>query len=389
MAIFSFFRNKNKFINTFDIFNEIDILNIIIDLIRKNNEHHVFNSETTKALESITDENYYYLDNKSSSIEFIENKDNLTKIRVSNNKFYLWILSTFKLIKLLFKHRKDSVIILSATPLHYFVCVLINKLLDIDVKIFMHGELGYINSAEGYGQKIGSKLLDFSFKMKSNIKFIAINEYIYNRVLSLYSETKFYSIEHPLQQYDLKNKENKSRLNIGSFGIQSKEKNSEKIYELSLFINDLYSVVELHTIGITDGSFEYDLRPNVIHYCRGDFNSKLIPKDVFLSYVLNLDFVLFFNSSDEKYDLIPSGVFYDCIALELPIIALKNPKLEFFFEKYGPLGVLCDDIESMGEAIRNLSSNPSEYKTYKASIKMIKSRLNFSCYRRKISELLK
>ncbi|WP_318503678.1 glycosyltransferase family protein [Photobacterium leiognathi] len=365
-------------------------MNIIIDLIRKNNEHHVFNSETIKAIESITNESYYYLDGSSSSIEFIKNKDNLTNVKVSNTKVYLWILSIFKLIQLLFKHKKDNIIILSATPLHYFVCTILNNLLNVNIKIFMHGELGYINSAEGRGQKFGSKLLDLAFKIKSKIKFIAINEYIYNKMLSLYPETEFSCIEHPLQQYDLKNKQNKDdnfQLNIGSFGIQSKEKNSEKIYELSSIINDLK--VKLQTIGITNGSFEYDQSSNVIHYCRGDFNSELIPKDVFLSYVLNLDLVLFFNSSDEKYDLIPSGVFSDCIALELPIIALKNAKLEFFFQKYGVLGILCDDIESMGEAIRKLYSNPAEYKSYKDSIKMIKSKLNFSRYRRKISELLK
>lgn len=367
-------------------------MNIIIDLIRKNNEHHVFNSETTKALESLTNDNYYYLDDSSSSIEFIKNKDNLTYVKVSNTKIYFWISSTFKLIQLLFKHKRDNIIILSATPLHYLVCSILNKIMKINIKIFMHGELGYINSAEGRGQKIGSKLLDLAFKIKSKVKFIAINEYIYIRLLSLYPKSNFYYIEHPLQQYDFKNKQNKDnnfQLNIGSFGIHSKDKNSEKIYELSSIISDLELKVQLQTIGISNGSFEYDQSPNVIHYCQGDFNSELIPKDVFLSYVLNLDFVLFFNTSDERYDLIPSGVFSDCIALELPIIALKNAKLEFFFQKYGALGILCDDIESMGEAIRQLSSNPSEYKNYKGSIKDIKSKLNFSCYRRKISELLK
>ncbi|WP_305814153.1 hypothetical protein [Photobacterium leiognathi] len=124
-------------------------------------------------------------------------------------------------------------------------------------------------------------------------------------------------------------------MNIGSFGIQSKDKNSEKIYDLSSIVNDLESKIKLQTIGITNGSFEYDQRSNVIHYCRGDFNSELISKDV-LTYVLNLDLVLFFNSNDEKYDLIPSGVFSDCIALELPIIALRNAKLEFFLKNMAP-----------------------------------------------------
>ncbi|WP_305814154.1 hypothetical protein [Photobacterium leiognathi] len=184
-------------------------MNIIIDLIRKKHEHHVFNSETTKAIESITDENYYYLDGNSSSIEYIKNKDNLTKIEVGTTKFYLWILSTVKLIKILFKHKGDNIIILSATPLHYFVCATISKVLNGDVKIFMHGELGYINSAEGRGRKFGSMLLDLAFKIKSKLKFIAINEYIYNRLVSLYPEKNLCCIEHPLQEYDLKNKRKK------------------------------------------------------------------------------------------------------------------------------------------------------------------------------------
>lgn len=366
-------------------------MNIIIDLIRKKNEHHVFNSETIKALESITTNNHYYLDVNSSSMDFIHNKKNITNINVNSSKLYFWLHSSLMLIRILLSNKSNNIILLSSTPLQYLICSIISKYTNTNTNIFMHGELGYLNSSEGRGQKIGASLLGLAFKMKSKVNFIAINEYIYNKLTTLYPYTKFHCIEHPLQQYDLdglnKNHE-KNTLNIGSFGIQSKEKNSEKIYELSERLKDLDSKVKLQTIGITNGSFEYNQKTNVKHYCCGDFNSALIPEDIFLSHVLDLDFVLFFNSGEEKYDLIPSGVFSDCIALELPIIALTNPKLEFFFKKYGELGILCEDIESMENTIRNLSSNSSEREKYKASIKIIKRNLNFSCYRRKISEVV-
>lgn len=365
-------------------------MNIIIDLIRKKHEHHVFNSETTKAIESITDENYYYLDGNSSSIEYIKNKDNLTKIEVGTTKFYLWILSTVKLIKILFKHKGDNIIILSATPIQYFICSIISKCLNININIFMHGELGYLNSTDNIGQKIGAFLIKKVFSSKSNVKFIAINKYIFDRLSTLYSKNEFLYIDHPLQQFDMSRDailKNKNDIKIGAFGIQSKDKNSDKIYELvSLLDEKVFNTISFRTVGVTDGSFIYDCNKNIKHYCTGHLNSSLIPKDEFIKNVIELDFAIFFSDDDAKYDLVPSGVFSDCIALEIPIIAIKNSKLEFFFNEYGNIGYLADDISQLVDIISNISV--SDKFNYKEKIVDVKKELLEDNYSNRIKNIL-
>lgn len=336
-------------------------MNIIIDLIRKKNEHHVFNSETIKALESITTDNHYYLDVNSSSMDFIHNKKNITNINVNSSKLYFWLHSSLMLIRILLSNKGNNIILLSSTPLQYLICSIISKYTNININIFMHGELGYLNSTDNIGQKIGSFLINKVFSSKSKVKFIAINKYIFNRLSELYSKNEFLYIDHPLQQFDISRDTivtNKDNIKIGAFGIQSKDKNSDRIYELVSLLDDkVFNIISFRTVGITDGSFTYDCNKNIKHYCKGHLNSSLIPKNEFIKNVMELDFALFFSDDDAKYDLVPSGVFSDCIALGIPIIAIRNKKLEFFFNECGNIGYLCDDISHLVDVISNMSVN--------------------------------
>ncbi|TNI12730.1 hypothetical protein CF106_08510 [Aeromonas veronii] len=100
-----------------------------------------------------------------------------------------------------------------------------------------------------------------------------------------------------------------------------------------------------------------------------------------MAQVQHLDFALFFNGADHKYDLVPSGVFADCIALELPIISLTNPKVEYFFQTYGDVGILCKDINDMAIQVEKLLSSSSEKTNFINTIKNIKQKFTCEAYR--------
>ncbi|MFM5093542.1 hypothetical protein ACEUCJ_07535 [Aeromonas rivipollensis] len=354
-------------------------MTIVVDFIRKGNEHHVFNYETILAIESLDIDVSYYLDDNASALSAIKNKDKVKKVIIKKNKFYFWVTSTLLLLKVLFFGNKDKspVVLLSATPLQYLLCSLISNLLKYKIIIFMHGELGYISAPKGLGQKIGKFFLLKAFKYRSFVKFVAINEYIYGRLLGLEFDASFYSIEHPLQRIDDLYLEGRNRgdgkITIGAFGIQSKEKNSQLIYELAHKMNSsIFEKIKLVTVGVTNGSFDYDKSIYVEHLCRGHLNSSLIPKNEFMNNVNYLDFAIFFNGEGNSYDLIPSGVFSDCISLSLPIIALSNPQVEFFFNKHGEAGILCKDVDDMADAIHSLAELPEEIHKYKNKMAEIK-----------------
>lgn len=372
-------------------------MTIVIDLIRKNNEHHVFNFETVSSICYWEPDSVFYLDSNSSSIGAVKNHEKIKYLEVKQGKRYFWIISILWLVKILLSNIKDKqrVVLLSATPLMYMVCSLLSYCLRFDVLIFMHGELGYISSSHGVGKKIGKFLLLGALKLKTKVKFIAINEYIFNCLKSRFKKANFDFVEHPLQAIDVRvtrlevDSIHSNFLTVGSFGIHSREKNSHLIYSLAEKIDfNRYPDVRLVTIGVSSGSFDYDVNSHVNHSCRGHLNTSLIPKDELFDKVKNLDFAIFFNGMDSSYDLVPSGIFADCIALELPIISLKNKKMEFFFNKYGKGGLLCEDVSDMANVIMHLSQCPEEIKKYKQAMLQIKDQFSSEHYRESIYRVL-
>lgn len=365
---------------------------IVIDLIRKKNEHHVFNYETIKAIDSLEKNSVYHIDEYSSAIDAAKN-GYVVKYNVKSNKVYLWLLSSILMLKILFSARKseEKILVLSATPLQYKLCTVFSKVFNVNIVLFMHGELGYINSPFGMGQKLGKHLLLSAFCSRSNVTFVAINEYIYKVLSPEFKNSRFSFVEHPLQKIEPSTRVvHNGKLIIGSFGVHSKEKNSEKIYELAelLFTDSVALNVQLVTVGVTNESFDYDKHQHVSHLCRGSLSSSLIPKSEFIEQVRTLDFALFFNGMDRNYELIPSGVFADCIALELPIIAINNEKMQYFFDKYGEIGVLCEDVKDMAGVIERLSKCSDETARYKNAIRDIKSHFTFEAYQLNISRIL-
>ena len=362
---------------------------VVIDLIRKKSEHHVFNYAIVKALDSLFKNNRYYLDVSSSSIESITNSNQVSLVDVKATKSYLWLTSTLKLIKILLKHKNEEIFLLSATPLQYFVCSLLSKLYGVNVALFMHGELGYLSKAMGLGEKLGRKFIRLSFSIRSRVKFVAIDEYVKDKVSDMFSDLNVYLVRLPIQVFENKNKVEKTHLNIGAFGVQSSKKNSSSIYELAKKLSSMESeIVKLLTVGVSDGSFEYGQSQSVEHLCQGLLNKALVPKDVFLNNVSTLDFALFFNGYDTLYDLIPSGVVSDCIALEIPIISLSNHKLEFMFEQYGVIGYLCESIDEMAKIISSLNKNEKDICMFKDNLRRLKAGYSDEKLQQSLQELL-
>ncbi|MCR9636265.1 hypothetical protein NB491_09785 [Vibrio alginolyticus] len=365
-------------------------MNVVVDLIRKENEHHVFNSEMVKYFDSCG-ECLFYLDEKSSSISNIKEDSKVKKIHVKCSQAYFWVFSNLLLFSILIKNgREKHYAFLSATPLQYILLSIISKLFRVKVSIFMHGELGYLKEANGFGQSIGSKFIDLAFNLTSRVNFIAINAFIYDNLVDLYPSTKFLHIEHPIQDSPnvrLKNLRDKKNI-FGAFGIQSSNKRSEKIYEISSLLPDeFFSNNILTTVGVSDESFSYDLNERVEHRCRGTLKECLIPFDEFMANVKDIDFVLFFSENDSRYELTPSGVFSDCIALNKPIIAIKTSMLISYFEKYGELGYLCENIEDMVEKIINIAQEEECLKTIKLNLDGVKTKLSKDYYVEKINAL--
>lgn len=56
----------------------------------------------------------------------------------------------------------------------------------------------------------------------------------------------------------------------------------------------------------------------------------------------------------EEYQLVASAAFLDAIAHLKPVIALRNPFIEYSFEKMGDIGYLCDSYEEMRDVVLSI-----------------------------------
>lgn len=372
-----------------------------VDIIRQGDEHRSVNHPTLKALLDTDQLKRVWLANNSTAKGIIQNREGVKLYSVSSNgnKMYRWIISTLITIQILYISIRESadIFFMSATPLHYFLITGISFFFKRKnrVIIVMHGELAYLNSSDGIGQFLGALMLRIAFRFSKygHIKYISLGFPIYKQLNKRfpYLKNNLLDFEHPLinKRELIEASKSDGLIHIGSFGVHNKDKNSEKIYELANKIYPEYlESIELSTIGISRQDFMYFKSKFVNHYCTEGLGESLVPTDVFMSCVLTLDWALMFQGDSIKYDLIASGVFFDCINNEIPIIALRSYSLESYFKKYGELGVLCDSIDDMAIQISKIAKGEITVLKFKSNIKNVKKVASYANYRMKLHELL-
>ena len=64
----------------------------------------------------------------------------------------------------------------------------------------------------------------------------------------------------------------------------------------------------------------------------------------------------------------------DAISFEKPVIAIKNDFFEYYFNKFGNIGYLFDNVNDMAKKMIEITANPNEeeYFIQKENIKTIK-----------------
>ena len=76
---------------------------------------------------------------------------------------------------------------------------------------------------------------------------------------------------------------------------------------------------------------------------------------------------------DDTYTLTVSGAILDAIAAQKPLIALPTPAIRALFQE-GPAGFLCDDLESMAQAIGDIDrlADPVAYEQCRSTLRRVR-----------------
>ena len=277
-----------------------------------------------------------------------------TKIKLLSREILAISYITFIFFYLLTKKKSIKFYFLSVIPLTHFYIKLINNFFSYKITIFLHGELEAFKKnsllpSHKYYYSIACKAVQI---LNNNFNYIVLGESIFKNLNKIIKTENISYIDHPYsfdETYHI-DKNNK----IISFGSVGKaiigEKNSHLIFKLADFIKN-NSISNIYNSKFTIvGTLSKDLLSCSNNYV--DFNEQevMLSNVEFETKILMLDFVLFFYNSD-SYKYTASGAFFDCVKYEIPFIAIKNDFFNYYQGKYGPIGYLEDDYESLEKRI--------------------------------------
>jgi hypothetical protein len=290
-------------------------------------------------------------------IEFIE-------IRSPNSSSDL----IFKIIELtvsiLYKYKKESglKVFLLSSRAYSNIFLKIHSLFfckKVPVFVFLHGELQHLSSKQSLSHKLDGlaqlMLYKFDSIFKSNYKFVVISEFVYEKLCLRVNSAlpNFISMDLPYyygKEISQGSTDIFTGLTISTVGVNSRNKNSHFLN----FIADAFSKeiinekLKLFIIGRNE-----NIKFNKLIDVPDLGKHHLLDQEAYSNRILQSDLLVFFNE-DDKYNLISSGSYFDCIKYRKPMIALKNTQWEYNFKRFGAIGKLFDNVDEMNDYIKKI-----------------------------------
>jgi hypothetical protein len=304
-----------------------------------------------------------------------------TKVLSYEPKFFLIndFILIFKITRVIFNLKKtDSLYLLGIMPLTHIFISFLNSLLKKQCFICLHGQMeAYLDNTNIGRSKHYYGLSKFTFKRNDNINYLFFGESIKNNLLFLFnSRKKLIVIDQPYIYKELKDKDITLGKKIYTFGMLGRFDYSKNIKEFFCFLNlmeheILENKVVIKIIGKVTCEIPEKYRNLISFYDRS------LTKEEFEKDVAHLDFVISFLS-ESYYRATPSGVFFDCIKWEIPILSLNNPFINYYFSKYDKVGEIFTNTPEMVEFIKdNLINSVYDFNNYMLYLKNLKKLKHF------------
>jgi glycosyltransferase involved in cell wall biosynthesis len=144
---------------------------------------------------------------------------------------------------------------------------------------------------------------------------------------------------------------------FGFIGVGTKRKGIDTFFRLAQITkmtSDSYSrIAEFKVIG----SISYKNFPELTNSVVSFFSSgSMLPRSEMNQLIMALDYIVL-PYDKEEYKLVASATLLDAFEFVKPIIAFRNPTVEYCFSTMGDIGFLCDTEEEMATIILNIVNN--------------------------------
>lgn len=372
----------------------------VLEVNVSGNKHSMFNASFLKMLSLVSSREeliFYSEETHRKCIQgFLENDEDKTIERIKfseisiidKGRFYLplkILLEIYNVSKIVFKFRKDDylLILTSISQASNFVIKLIKIFFPNTKMLFViHGELEFLkkHEAQPLMLKMWGWFLKYSFKIKTDRKtfYLVLGDVIKENMkrYKIVDLNKVLTIDHPcLYNGERKLVNNDTVLKLGAIGVASEQKKSQYIFDIGdEILRKKRSDIELEIIGkILPNIYKY-LRPGVVF----SQENNMLDQETFDNKITALDFSLFFYDNT-YYELCASGAFFDALNHEIPILGLKNDFFEYYFNKYGAMGYLFDDVEQLIRFLMTYNKlNDAEYSSFIENMRIAKEKLAIS-----------
>lgn len=198
-------------------------------------------------------------------------------------------------------------------------------------------------------------------KLPEKHRIIVLGDFIKSNLEKIVPELagKVLSIDHPfiktVASISLSEKRKGSVIRVGTIGVGTKDKGIEQLNDIALYARRHDENIQFYHIGrIYDDVSINESLVNLPIKSNG-----LIPRELFLQNISELDYVLFLYPKN-SYKLTASGAIFDALLLGKPIVAIKNDYFEYLFSKNPNIGILCEDIEILKQKVCSLPPVDSE-----------------------------
>lgn len=312
-----------------------------------------------KSLEFISDE--VHLNSLRKKIDLA--KWNINKIKVIDYK-----PKNFLMMELMFLYRStkilvfskdiDSIYFLGILPISLNILSIINIFLQRKIIIALHGQMeAFLDNSKIGKTKYYYYLCQYTFNNRDNIRYIVFGESIAKNLDFLIERKKMLIIDQPymMENIQKENKKIKFPIVIGLIGRADKSKNVIEIFKLldSLEKEIINGLIQVKIVGRLYVPISDKYKRLVSYY------TETISNEALENGIQSLDYALSFTN-EEYYRATPSGVLFDCIKWKLPILALKNDYISYYFKRFGNFGELFNNTEEIAKFLKDLISDINE-----------------------------
>lgn len=251
----------------------------------------------------------------------------------------------------------ENIFLLGILPISHLLVSVLNTFFKKNIFIALHGQMeAYLPNTMIGKTKFYYLLSKKIFRKDDGLRYLIFGKSIENNIDFLFSDNNKKIVIN--QPYRLNNVENssistlQSPIILGVIGRADKGKNIKQLFELIdlLKFEIDEGFVEIKIIGKLSFPIESKYEKYLTYY--KDF----VTSEIFNIEISSINFALSFT--DEKfYRATPSGVLFDCIKWNIPILALRNDYISYYFRSYGDFGKLFSSTQDMASYIRDLVKN--------------------------------